>query len=444
MNAVKISLKSRSLAKVIITLILVLLLVATGLLVLFNLTKSKDKLVELNTEQMLGIIQTFAEILDGDSVEIDLLEKRKSADYDKWSAISDSTLKRNGIKYLYVMNIAYDDSVEIYLESENHLGKNNFLEKEDIADFNIDAIKKLKEGKENHVSFISYTPNYGWLISSYAAIKNSKGETVAFVGADKEMDGMDKDVREISYNFLFASILFVAIVFFVVLFIIRRIFISPITKIIGAANDFNLLGISFENLGPTHIKEYDALIESFRRLEKKVNDAVKKSFTDDLTKLKNRHFFTISMGNILKPSRQEKKIAFFVIDIDYFKHVNDTYGHEKGDFVLKGLGAVLQELFGNLPGVVARLGGDEFAVCLDNIESVKTVEEKCKALNERVSKIKCSESDTGINVSIGVAVAAFSTKPPLYTDIFSTADAILYKVKSMGRNGYKITELKAE
>jgi diguanylate cyclase (GGDEF)-like protein len=444
MSTVKISLKSRSLLRIIIILILVLLLTATGLLVLFNLTKSKDKLVELNTEQMLGIIQTFAEILDGDSIELDLLEKRKNAYYNKWDAIGDSTLKRNGIKYLYVMNIAYGDSIETYIDAKSHLGKSDFLEKENIADFNIDAIKKLKDGKEPRVSFISYSPNYGWLISSYAAIKNSKGETVAFVGADKEMDGMDKDVKEMSYYFIFASVLFVAIVFFVVLFIIRRMFIHPITKIIGAANDFNLLGISFENLGSTHIKEYDILIESFRRLERKINDAVKKSFTDDLTKLKNRHFFTISMGNILKLSHQKKKIAFFVIDIDYFKHVNDTYGHDKGDFVLKSVGAVLQELFGDLPGVVARLGGDEFAVCLDNIDSVEMVEEKCKALNEQVSKIKCSESDAGISVSIGVTIAEFSTMAPRYSDIFSTADATLYKVKAKGRNGHQIIELKAD
>jgi diguanylate cyclase (GGDEF)-like protein len=427
---------------VIILSILFLLMAATGLLVIFNYMKSKDKLVELNTGQMAGIVQTFAEILNGDSVEVDLREKRKNADYNKWDAIVDSTLKKNEIKYLYVMNIAYDDSIETYLDAEDHLGKKDFLAKEYIRDFNIEAMEKLKEGKEPHISFVSYTPNYGWLISTYASITNSKGKVVAFAGADKEMDAMNKDVEEISYHFLFASVLFVIIVFLIVVFIIRRMFIYPIKKIVKAADNFNLLNISFENLSFTYIREYDPLIESFRRMERKINDAVKRSFTDDLTKLKNRHFFTISAENILK-SAQQKKIAFFVIDIDYFKQVNDTYGHDKGDFVLKSMGTVLQDLFGNHSGVVARLGGDEFAVCLDDIDGIKMVEDKCKALNEQVSKIKCSESDVGISVSIGVTLVEVGLEAPRYTDIFSTADATLYKVKARGRNGYEIAELKA-
>jgi len=436
--------KSKGLAKVIIFSILVLLMVATGLLLLFNYIKSKDKLIELNTGQMAGIVQTFAEVLNGDSVEVDLKEKRKNVDYSKWDAVGDSTLKKNEIKYLYVMSVTYGDSIETYLNAEDHLGKTDFLAKEHINDFNVEAIEKLKEGKEPHISFVSYTPSYGWLISTYASIKNSKGKVVAFAGADKEMDAMNKDVKEISYNFLFASVLFVIIVFLIVVFIIRKMFIYPIKKIVEAADNFNLLNISFENLNFTHIKEYDILIESFRRMERKINDAVRRSFTDDLTKLKNRHFFTISVENILKAAQHGKKMAFFVIDIDYFKQVNDTYGHDKGDFVLKGVSTVLGELFGNLPGTVARLGGDEFAVCLDDIDDVKTVEEKCKSLNERVSKIKCSESNAGISVSIGVAIADFSIGVPRYTDIFSAADATLYKVKARGRNGYQIIEFKAD
>jgi len=436
--------KSKGLARVIIISILALLLIATGLLVLFNYIKSKDKLVELNTVQMMGIVQTYAEILNGDSIGVDLQERRKNADYSKWDAIGDSTLKKNDIKYLYVMSIAYDDSIETYLDAEDDSGKRDFLFKESARDFNVEAIEKLKEGKEAHVSFVSYTPNYGWLISTYASVKNSKGEVVAFVGADNEMDAMNRDVEEMGFHILFASVLFVIIVFLIMVFIIRKMFIYPIRRIVEAADNFNLLSISFRNLDFTHIREYDTLIESFRRMERKINDAVNKSFTDELTKLKNRHFFTLSVENILKPVQQEKKIAFFIIDIDYFKRVNDTYGHDKGDFVLKSLGSVLLDIFGNLPGVVARLGGDEFAVCLDDIGDVKTIEEKCKALNEQVSKIKCLENEAGITVSIGVAIARFSVEVPRYSDIFSIADSTLYKVKASGRNGYKIIELNAD
>jgi diguanylate cyclase (GGDEF)-like protein len=439
--------KSRSLFNLVVISVLALLLIATTLFVFFGFMKTRDRLIDSNTEQMSGLVQAFSEIFDGDSIEIDLQERKKNANYDMWNAISDSTLKKNGIKYLYVTNIDYGDSVEIYLESfleeDGSWGESAFLEKESIADFNVDMIKKLKEGKATSVSFVSHTPSYGWLISTYVSIKNSNGKVVAFIGADKEMNRMNQDIEEIAYNFLFIGILFIVSVFFAILFIIRKIFIYPIKRLIKAADNFNLLDVSFENLDFTRLKEYDALIESFKRMEMKVKKAIKKSFTDDLTKLNNRYYFNIAMENILKPVEQAKKIAFFIIDIDYFKQINDSYGHEKGDFVLRCMGAILQHVFEELPGVVARLGGDEFAVCLDDVEDAKMIEEKCKELKERLSHFKYSEDKVGIGVSVGVAIAEFSSASPSYTDIFSTADTVLYKVKAKGRNGYEITEFKA-
>jgi len=437
--------KSRSLVNQVVLSVLVLLLITTALFVFFSFYKTRERLIDSNTEQMSGLVQAFSEIFNGDSIETDLRERRKNELYEMWNTISDSTLRKNGIKFLYVMNIAYSDSIEVYLESfldeEGNLERSAFLEKESIEDFDVEMIKTLKEGEKTSASFVSHTPSYGWLISTYVSIKNSNGKVVAFVGADKEMNKMNKDIEEIAYTFLFISILFIASVFLAIWFLIRKIFIYPIKRIIKAADNFNLLNISFENMDFTRLEEYDALIESFKRMEFKIKKAVKKSFTDDLTKLNNRYYFNLSMENILKPAQQAKKIALFVIDIDHFKQINDSYGHEKGDFVLRCTGAILQHVFEGLPGIVARLGGDEFAVCLDNIEDTKIVEEKCKELKEQLSQLKY-EDKVGICVSIGVAVAEFTKIVP--SDIFATADTVLYKVKSKGRNGHEITEFKID
>jgi diguanylate cyclase (GGDEF)-like protein len=434
--------KSRSLAQAIVFFVFLLLFVSTGVFAVFNFVRLKEEITELNIKQVRNLVMAYSEILDGDSIELDLRRREKNTYYDKWDDIIDSLLKKTGVKFFYVMNILYDDSIECYLDAKSHTGKTNFLEKLSISDFDVNIINKLKDKSETNISKIDYYPDYGgWLIFSYEAVKNSNGEVVAFVGADKEMSDVYNDIKKIGAKLLLASILFFAIVFLLIIYLIRKVFISPIAKIIVAADNFNLLNVSFKNLDMTYIKEYDALIESFRKMEHKINYAIKRSFTDELTKLNNRYFFTLSLENILKPVQQEKKIAFLVMDLDYFKQINDTYGHEKGDFVLKNTGIILKQVFGGLPGVVVRLGGDEFAICLDNIADRQIVEDKCKILKEELSQIMYAQDKTGVSASIGVIIAKFSEVAPVYTEIFSAADTNLYKVKARGKNGYLISEI---
>jgi diguanylate cyclase (GGDEF)-like protein len=433
--------KSKSLAQAIIFSTFILLLISTGLFAFFNFTKLKEKIVELNTEQMNNLVSAYSEILDGDSIELDLQRREKNVYYDKWEAISDSVLKKIGLKHLYVMNISYGDSIEYYISAKNYMGKINFLEKKSIDAFDTNMINELKNKSEIKGSQINYYSSYGRLIYSYTSIKNSNGEIVAFAGAEKEMFGINNDIRKMGTKLLFASILFIVIVFLLIIYLVRKIFISPMAKIIEAADNFNLLNVSFKNLDLTYIKEYDVLIDSFRKMERKINYAIKRSFTDELTKLNNRYFFTLSLENILKPTQQEKKIAFLIIDLDYFKQINDTYGHEKGDFVLRNTGIILKQVFEGLPGVVARLGGDEFAVCLDNVTNGQMIEDKCKIFKEELSQITYAQDKTGVSASIGVIITRFSTIAPIYAEIFSAADTNLYKVKARGKNGYLISEI---
>ncbi|GBU25303.1 hypothetical protein R83H12_01946 [Fibrobacteria bacterium R8-3-H12] len=340
------------------------------------------------------------------------------------------------------MNALYDDSIEFYISARCHTGKTKFLEKTLTNDFDTDIIEKLKNKSETNISKMGYYPYYGgWLAYSYVPVKNSKGKVVAFVGADKEMSKINNSIRKTGAKLLITSILFFLVVFLIMTYLIKKILISPIAKIIEAADNFHLLNVSFKNLDLTYIKEYDALVKSFRNMENKINQAVSKSFTDELTKLNNRYFFTLSLENILKPVHQEKKIAFLIIDLDSFKQINDTYGHEKGDFVLRNTGIILKQVFGDLPGVVVRLGGDEFAVCLDNIGDKQIVEDKCNIFKKDLSQITYAEDKTGVSASIGIIIAKFSAVPPVYTEIFSAADNNLYKVKAKGKNGYFISEI---
>jgi diguanylate cyclase (GGDEF)-like protein len=436
------SYRPKSLVQSIIFLIFIVLFVSIGLFLFLDFTKLKEDVIEWKLEEMHILILAYSRILDGDSIELDFQRKEKNVFYNKWSDISDSLLREAGVKYLYVMNASYDDSIEFYISARTNNGKRNFMEKLPIGSFDIDVINKLKDKSEIYACKTAYYPEYGgWLAYSYVSIKNSKGEVVAFVGVDKDMSDINDNIKKIEIELVFSSILFFAVLFLLLTYLIRKIFISPISKIIEAANNFNFLNVSFRNLGLTYVKEYDALIESFKNMESKINYALTKSFTDDLTKLNNRYFFTLSLENIFKPVEEEKKIAFLIIDIDSFKQINDTYGHEKGDFVLKNTGAILKQVFGDLPGVIVRLGGDEFAICLDGIADRQIVEDKCKIFKEKLSQIIYAEDKTGVSASIGIIITEFSEIAPVYTEIFSAADTNLYKVKARGKNGYLISEV---
>jgi len=433
--------RPKSLAQTTIFLIFILLLVSMGLFLVLNFVKLKEDVIEWNMEKIRTLVMAYSEILDGDSLEVDFKRKKTNVEYDKWSTISDSLRKKMEVKYLYVMNATYNDSIEFYVAGRNYEGKPYFLEKAPIKDFDLDIIKKLKSKSEAYVCKMDYYPKYGGMLAyCYVSVKNSKGEVVAFVGADKEMSDIDNNIKKVGYKLLFTGSLFFVVVFLLIAYLIRKVFVSPIAKIIEAADNFNLLNVSFKNIDATNIKEYDALIGSFRRMENKINYAIKRSFTDELTKLNNRYFFTLSMENILKPVKREKKIAFMIIDLDFFKQVNDTYGHEKGDFVLRNVGIVMKQVFGSLPGVVVRLGGDEFAVCLDDIADRQIVEDRCKIFKEELSQITYAQDKTGVTASIGIIIAKFSETPPIYAEIFSAADNNLYKVKAKGKNSYLITE----
>ncbi|MCL1955789.1 MAG: GGDEF domain-containing protein [Fibromonadales bacterium] len=436
------SYKSKSLTQVIIFSVFLLLLISTGLFLFFNFTKLKEDVIEWNLEQMHTLVFAYSEILDGDSIELDFKRREKNVYYDRWSDISDSLIKKMGMKYFYVMNAHYDDSIEFYLEGRSHNAKSEFLRKLPIKSFDVDIINKLNNKSETYVSKIDYYPEYGgWLAYCYVSIENSKGDVVAFVGADKEMSDINDNIKKVGAKLLVTSSLFLIVVFLLITYLIRKILLSPIATIIEAADNFHLLSVSFKNLGVTYFKEYNTLIESFRNMESKINSAIVKSHTDELTKLNNRYFFTLSLENILKPVQQEKKIAFLIIDLDSFKQINDNYGHEKGDFVLRNTGIILKQVFGDLPGVVVRLGGDEFAVCLDGIGDRQIVEDKCKILKQELSQIIYAEGKIGVTASLGIIITKFSDVPPIYTEIFSAADNNLYKVKARGKDGYLISEI---
>jgi diguanylate cyclase (GGDEF)-like protein len=169
-------------------------------------------------------------------------------------------------------------------------------------------------------------------------------------------------------------------------------------------------------------------------LVKANNELEKLSITDGLTGLYNYRYLTQSLDSELKRSiRYNRNLALLLIDIDYFKNLNDTYGHLCGDYVIKTVAKLLKS---NVRGtdVVARYGGDELAVLLIETD-IKSALEVAEKLKQEISThpFQWQVQQLSVNVSIGLATAPGPGVQDS-SDLVDAADQALYQAKKAGRN----------
>lgn len=150
---------------------------------------------------------------------------------------------------------------------------------------------------------------------------------------------------------------------------------------------------------------------------------------DELTELYIRDIFDVVLAKeISESNRSHRTLSLLMVDIDDFKKVNDTYGHQQGDEVLKSIGKLLNENIREMD-MAARYGGEELVVIMPNT----TIDEASKIANrirEDISKLKFDKFS--VTVSIGVSHTCEDITNGV--DLIKTADEALYKAKKSGKN----------
>jgi two-component system, cell cycle response regulator len=169
------------------------------------------------------------------------------------------------------------------------------------------------------------------------------------------------------------------------------------------------------------------LMESNRRLEML-------SVTDGLTKLYNHRYLQDELARAFEESqRYRRPLSLAIVDLDFFKKVNDTYGHAVGDEVLKAVSKMLQDSVRSTD-VAARYGGEEFAVMMPETELDDAIAfaEKIRAMIE-TTPIETAAGAIKATTSIGVS-AVPHTRIHAAKELVVTADKALYRAKKNGRN----------
>ncbi len=165
------------------------------------------------------------------------------------------------------------------------------------------------------------------------------------------------------------------------------------------------------------------------------------SITDGLTKLYNRKYFDTIFDDITIISSQNGWLsAFVMIDIDFFKQFNDTYGHDDGDTALKNVANVINDTFDKEYEYTFRLGGEEFGILLfdTNIESLKA---KLNILQNNIKNLTIPHSASVtkfLTISMGVVIINENTYTSTVKELYKLADEKLYHSKENGRNQYTI------
>ena len=329
-------------------------------------------------------------------------------------------------------------------ETINKSDKYNILDYKDK-----EVAKKFKEGLENK----EYANNIKINNQNYFLfVKKMEKTSWTIISLIKEDDVL-KDIRDLEkyYNNLGYMIILIIFLFYTFFFFFlsykAKKFVeqinNPLVEIIKVTQN---IGKSKEimELEYCGISEIDKLSDNFNNLivelDKRTNNLVieeskriyqeKLANTDSLTGAYNRRYLNEFFTNYLKILKREKNnFSILIADLDDFKKINDTYGHEGGDRVLIGFSRIVKDTIRQSDFIV-RLGGDEFVILLPNtnINSAKVL------ANKIIYNIREYNKTSKINFSVSIGIASYEESDSNINDIISRGDKLLYEAKRVGKN----------
>ncbi|MBU1218008.1 EAL domain-containing protein [bacterium] len=194
-----------------------------------------------------------------------------------------------------------------------------------------------------------------------------------------------------------------------------------------------VVSVDAKNGKPLRLAGTHKDISNRKKAEEKISFL---ALNDPLTKLPNRFYLKDKLESLIH-SQKDIKFAFLFLDLDYFKNVNDLYGHSEGDKVIQEVAERFKNSMNTLD-FIARAGGDEFVILKQNID---TIEEQCKKLIQVLEKpfiIKGLE----IHLGISIGISLFPKDGTNFEELFKNSDIAMYVAKENGKNRYEMYQTK--
>ena len=191
----------------------------------------------------------------------------------------------------------------------------------------------------------------------------------------------------------------------------------------------------------THIalrKKEQELEKALGEVTRQRNLMEKLSRTDDLTGLYNRrHLNTVLKREFSRCKRHQSELSCLLLDLDFFKEVNDTYGHEFGDIVIHESAAIILDSIRN-SDFAFRFGGEEFLILLPQTETEGAVQ-AAEKIRRRMEVGKITKGNITVTVEVSIGVSSYCQhQPAVRNDLIAFADKALYEAKNCGRNQVRV------
>jgi len=159
--------------------------------------------------------------------------------------------------------------------------------------------------------------------------------------------------------------------------------------------------------------------------------------TDELTQVPNRrHFHTILDSELSRARRHNTPLCIAYVDLDHFKWINDTHGHEAGDVVLQAVASVISTNLRSEDSI-GRLGGEEFCLCLPNTDTKNSLE-PCERYRSLIENLSIQTESVTLSVTASFGLTRFLAESDDSNHLLARADEALYRAKHLGRNRIEI------
>ncbi|MDH5358339.1 MAG: sensor domain-containing diguanylate cyclase [Gammaproteobacteria bacterium] len=176
-----------------------------------------------------------------------------------------------------------------------------------------------------------------------------------------------------------------------------------------------------------------ALTEQFRLVQNQKVYAEKMARHDPLTNLLNRRGFDEIVAHLLSNAQRHKHpLAIIILDIDNFKMINDRYGHDAGDSVIKRVSETIQEVI-RLGDISARWGGEEFVLLLPETNAEQAMQ-LAERLRQKIANLKVQVLTETISITVSLGVAGKKDENSSIDELIKKADDLMYQAKDAGRN----------
>jgi len=162
--------------------------------------------------------------------------------------------------------------------------------------------------------------------------------------------------------------------------------------------------------------------------------------TDELTQLPNRrHFLATLNAELARAKRHNTPLAIAYMDLDHFKHINDTHGHETGDIVLRAVANVISTNL-RIEDSIGRIGGEEFCICLPGADAAHSLKpcERYRSLIENLKIHTPSQTLQTLTVTASFGLTSILHDSDDSARLLARADAALYRAKQNGRNRVEV------